>query len=66
VRERYAQICEELHLPKDLRDLSFERKNGRITLEFRKNKYCIDSYIDRYGKNILITDLAESRTGAIV
>lgn len=37
VRERYAQICEDLHLPKDLYDLSFDRKNGRITLEFCKN-----------------------------
>ena len=66
VRERYAQICEDLHLPKDLYDLSFERKDGHITLGFRKNNYRIGRYIDRFGKNILITDLADWSTDAIV
>jgi transposase len=66
VRERYAQICEDLHLPKDLYDLSFERKDGRITMGFRKNNYRIGRYIDRFGKNILITDLADWSTDAIV
>ena len=66
VRERYAQICEDLHLPKDLYDLSFERKDGHITLGFRKNNYRIGRHIDRFGKNILITDLADWSTDAIV
>ncbi|SFL76507.1 IstB-like ATP binding protein [Desulfomicrobium norvegicum] len=59
MRDHYVQICEGLHLSKDLYDLGFERKDGRVTQGFRKNNYRIGRYIDRFGKNILITDLAD-------
>lgn len=39
--ERYAQICEDLHLPKDLYNLSFEREDREGTLGFCKNYYRI-------------------------
>jgi transposase len=35
-------------------------------LGFRKNNYRIGRYIDRFGKNILITDLSDWSTDAIV
>ena len=66
MRDHYVQICEGLHLSKDLYDLGFERKDGRVTQGFRKNNYRIGRYIDRFGKNILITDLADWSTEAIV
>lgn len=66
VRERYEQVCEDLHLPKDLYDLTFERKDGQTILGFRKNYYRIGRHIDRFGKNILITDHADWSTDEIV
>jgi transposase len=66
VRERYEQVCEDLHLPKGLYDLTFERKDGQTILGFRKNYYRIGRHIDRFGKNILITDHADWSTDEIV
>ena len=66
MRQRYAQICEYLHRPKDLYNLNFERTDGDVTLGFRKNYYRISRYIDRFGKNILITDLSDWSTDVIV
>jgi transposase len=66
VRERYEQVCEDLHLPKDLYDLTFERKDNQTILGFRKNYYRIGRHIDRFGKNILITDHVDWSTDEIV
>lgn len=65
-REYYQKICQELYLPKDLYDVNFEQKNGKTILGFRKNYYRIGRYIDKFGKNILITDLHDWSTDAIV
>jgi len=64
--ERYKALCEELHLPKGLYDLSFERANGRLSMVFRKNYYKIGHHIDRFGKNLIITDRSEWSTDEIV
>jgi transposase len=64
--ERFHAVCEELHLPKDLYDLTFDHDGGRIAMGFRKNHYRIGRYIDRFGKNIIITDRNDWSTDEIV
>ena len=64
--ERYKAVCEELHLPEDLYELSFEREDGRPGTRFRKNHYRIGRHIDRFGKNIIITDRSDWCTDEIV
>jgi transposase len=66
VLERYAKICEDLHISRDLYDLSFERQNGQLTLAFRKNHYRIGRQVEKLGKNILITDRTDWSTDDIV
>ena len=66
IRIRYAQLCEDMHLPNDLYTLSFERSNVQVTMHFNKNHYRIGKYIDKFGKNILITDLADWTSDEIV
>ncbi|MDR1947303.1 MAG: transposase, partial [Desulfovibrio sp.] len=66
IRGRYAQICEDMHMPSDLYDLTFTYQDGRLSLGFRKNYYRIGRHIDKFGKNILITDLQDWSTDAIV
>jgi hypothetical protein len=66
VAERYKAACEELHLPEDLYELSFEREDGRPGMRFRKNHYRIGRHIDRFGKNIIITDRSDWCTDEIV
>jgi transposase len=66
VIERYQAVCEELHLPTALYDVSFVRANGQISMGFRKNYYHISRYIDRFGKNIIITDHSDWSTDEIV
>ena len=64
--ERYHAVCDELHLPQGLYDLSFERESGQLNMGFRKNYYQIDRHIDRFGKNLIITDHKEWNTNEIV
>jgi transposase len=64
--ERYKVICEELHLPNDLYELRFTQENGRLNMGFNKNYYQIGRHIDRFGKNILITDRSDWSTDEIV
>lgn len=66
VLERYKTACTELHLPKDLYDLNFERENTQLIMGFRKNHYRIARHIDRFGKNIIITDRSDWTTDEIV
>jgi transposase len=66
IAERYKSACEEMHLPEDLYDLSFEIKDGRLNMGFRKNYYRIGRHIDRFGKNIIITDRNDWSTDEIV
>jgi transposase len=64
--ERYKTVRKDLHLPDELYDLSFGRENGQLNMGFRKNLYRIGRHIDRFGKNILITDHDDWNVDAIV
>lgn len=66
VVERYKAICRELHLPEELYDLDFSLENGQLNMGFRKNYYRIGRHIDRFGKNILITDRSDWSTDEII
>jgi len=66
VLARYHADCEELHLPKDLYDVQVENKGGQPKMGFRKNHYRIGRQIDRFGKNILISDRHDWSTEQIV
>jgi transposase len=56
VRQRYADCCSGLHLPDDLYAVELYYEQGRLRMAFRKNYYRIDRYLDRLGKNIIVTD----------
>jgi transposase len=64
--ERYKTVCKELYLPEGLYDLNFGHENNRLNMGFRKNFYWIGRHIDRFGKNILITDRSDWSTDEIV
>jgi transposase len=66
IRNRYVKICEKMHLPCDLYELSFETKSGSLSLSFRKNHYRIGKHIEKFGKNILISDRSDWSTEEIV
>ncbi|MDD3581012.1 MAG: hypothetical protein PHW74_08325, partial [Desulfobacca sp.] len=62
----YAEACERLHLPQNLYEVALEEHKHKTQLLFRKNYYRIGLYLERLGKNILITDLADWSTDQIV
>jgi transposase len=66
VTAHYNEACERLHLPKDLYDLSVEKYKKKWRLLFHKNYYRIGKHIERFGKNIIITDHQLWSTDAIV
>jgi transposase len=65
-RKRYAEICRALYLSDDLYDLEFSVKDGDPRMSFRKNHYRIGKQINKFGKNILITDRHAWSTDEIV
>jgi len=67
VLKRYKDTCSDLHLPSDLYKVEFyHNDNNHLRMNFRKNHYRISRYIDRFGKNILITDITAWTTDEIV
>jgi transposase len=66
VQLRYEEVCAQLHLPDDLYTVELSQDQGRLHMNFRKNHYRINRYIDRFGKNILITDNMDWSTDDIV
>ena len=66
IEERYQALCEDLHLPKDLYNLDIEMEQGHLVMRFRKHYYRIGKHCDKFGKNILITDNSDWKTGQIV
>jgi transposase len=66
VQVRYEEVCAQLHLPDDLYTVELSQNQGRLHMNFRKNHYRINRYIDRFGKNILITDNMDWSTDDIV
>jgi len=66
VLKRYKDICSDLHIPSDLYKVELYRHENQLRMNFRKNHYRIGRYIDRFGKNILITDITDWTTDEIV
>ncbi|WP_435051694.1 IS1634 family transposase [Desulfolithobacter dissulfuricans] len=66
VLKRYMDICSELHIPSDLYKVEFYVTDKRLRMNFRKNHYRIGRYIDRFGKNIIITNITDWSTDEIV
>ena len=66
VLKRYKDNCSELHIPSDLYKVELYSSNNRLRMNFRKNHYRIGRHIDRFGKNILITNIADWTTDEIV
>ncbi len=66
VEQRYQELCRALHLPDDLYDLNFSTKDSEPIMGFRKSYYRIGRHINRFGKNILITDSHTWSTDEIV
>jgi transposase len=66
VESHYADACERLHLPKDLYELAVEKRKKKWQLLFRKNYYRIGKHIERFGKNIIVTDQQNWSTDQIV
>lgn len=52
IKDRYLNLCEELHIGSQYYELSFEGKE----MSFRQNPYQIQLSMKRFGKNIIITD----------
>ncbi len=66
ILNRYRERCTELHLSPDLYKVEVSCIEGNLQLNFRKNHYKIGKYIDRFGKNIFITDIEDWSTDEIV
>jgi transposase len=66
VEKHYSDFCEQLYLPKDLYQIAVEESKGRLTLLFHKDHYRIGRYLERFGKNLLVTDHRDWSTDEIV
>ena len=66
VEKHYHDFCEQLYLPKDLYQIGVEKSRGRLTLLFNKDHYRIGRYLERFGKNIIVTDHKDWSTDEIV
>jgi transposase len=66
IAQHYAEACERLHLPQNLYEVTLEEHQGKKQLLFRKNYYRIGLYLEKFGKNILVTDLEDWSTEHIV
>lgn len=66
ISQRYADLCSELHLPADIYTVELYHDKGQLCMACRKNHYRINRYLDRLGKNIVITDNAGWTTDEIV
>jgi transposase len=66
VIKRYKDLCSELHIPSDLYTVEVTDIGNTLRMNFRKNHYRIGRYINRFGKNIIITDIKNWTTNEIV
>ncbi|WP_319548629.1 IS1634 family transposase [Desulfogranum marinum] len=66
IEKRYKERCAELHLPSDIYKVEISVIDGALAFNFKKNYYKIERYIERLGKNILITDIEDWETEEIV
>lgn len=63
---RYEEACSQLHIPSDIYNFELFEHKGGLRLNCKKNHYRIGRYIDRFGKNIIITDNTDWDTDEIV
>lgn len=66
VLARYNDTCAQLHIAADLYTVEVYENGNGLRMNFRKNHYRIGRHIDRFGKNIIITDNADWSTDDIV
>jgi transposase len=66
VAAHYEEACERLHLPRDLYAVSIEKPKDKWRLLFHKNHYRIGKHLERFGKNIIISNHLNWSTDEIV
>ncbi len=66
LEKHYNQACERLYLPKDLYQFDLDKEQEKQKFVFRKDHYRIGKYIEKFGKNIIITDHTDWSTDEIV
>lgn len=66
ITARYQRLCQQLHLPLDLYQLSFSRKGGQLALSFQVDIHRIARKKATLGKNIIVTDRDDWSTEAII
>ncbi len=66
LEKHYLQACEKLFMPKDLYQFDLEKEQGTPKFTFRKDYYRIGKHIERFGKNIIITDHTDWSADEIV
>ena len=66
IEARYQEACAQLHIPSDIYHFELYSYKKKLRLSCRKNYYRISRYIDRFGKNIIITDHTDWETDEIV
>ena len=66
IEKHYSDFCEQLYLPNDLYQIAVEKSRGRLSLFFKKDYYRIGLYLERFGKNIIVTDHMDWSTDEIV
>jgi len=66
VKERYARLCEKLHLPTGLYEVSIDKTSEGLRMEFRKNQYAVEKRQVMFGKNMIVTDNADWTTEEII
>jgi transposase len=65
LEKHYLDACEKLYLPKDLYQFDLETEEGKPKFVFRKDYYRIGKHIERFGKNVIITDHRDWSTDEI-
>jgi transposase len=66
IKERYLRLCEQMHMPSELHELTFEHSTNGLSMSFRKNAYLVERKQSMFGKNIIITDNMDWMTEDIV
>jgi len=66
VLERYARLCERLHIPTDLYEVTIGKTSEGLSMEFRKNHYAAEKRRKLFGKNMIITDNTDWTTEEII
>jgi len=66
VKERYARLCERLHIPTHLYEVSLEKTPAGLRMEFRKNQYATEKRQALFGKNMIVSDNTDWTTEEII